>query len=83
MGFGGFSDPNISLIAALFVLGEALLRTGVAQHTGDLLVRHSGASEARLIVLLRSCPVDLNVWWAFSDWLSASVTPPRPGAASG
>ena len=48
----GFSDPNIILIAALFVLGEALVRTGVAQRTGDLLVRHAGASEVRLIVLL-------------------------------
>ncbi|WP_295046727.1 SLC13 family permease [uncultured Paracoccus sp.] len=48
----GFSDPNIILIAALFVLGEALVRTGVAQRMGDLLVRHSGASETRLIVLL-------------------------------
>jgi di/tricarboxylate transporter len=27
----GFSDPNIVLIAALFVLGEGLVRTGVAQ----------------------------------------------------
>lgn len=48
----GFSDPNVILIAALFVLGEALVRTGVAQRTGDLLVRRAGASEMRLIVLL-------------------------------
>lgn len=48
----GFSDPNVILIAALFVLGEALVRTGVAQRTGDLLVRHAGASEMRLIALL-------------------------------
>jgi di/tricarboxylate transporter len=43
----GFSDPNIILIAALFVVGEALARTGVAQAMGDLLIRHAGASEAR------------------------------------
>lgn len=48
----GFSDPNIILIAMLFVLGEALVRTGVAQRTGDLLVRYSAASETRLVVLL-------------------------------
>ncbi|MCW5749963.1 MAG: SLC13 family permease [Alphaproteobacteria bacterium] len=48
----GFSDPNIILIAALFVLGEGLVRTGVAQRVGDLLIRHAGRSEARLIVLL-------------------------------
>lgn len=48
----GFADPNIVLIGALFVVGEALVRTGIAQRLGDLLVRKAGRSEARLIVLL-------------------------------
>ena len=48
----GFSDPNVLLIALLFVVGEALVRTGVAQRLGDLLVRSAGPGEARLIGLL-------------------------------
>lgn len=48
----GFSDPSIVLIAALFVVGEALVRTGVAQRLGDWLVAKAGRSEARLITLL-------------------------------
>jgi len=48
----GFSDPNIVLIAALFVLGDGLVRTGVAQRLGDWLIATAGDSEARLIVLL-------------------------------
>lgn len=48
----GFSDPNIVLIAALFVIGEGLVRTGVAQRLGDLLVQRAGRSEARLIFML-------------------------------
>ena len=48
----GFSDPNIVLIAALFVLGEGLVRTGVAQRLGDWLIARAGRSEMRLIVLL-------------------------------
>lgn len=48
----GLSDPNIVLIAALFVIGEGLVRTGVAQRLGDLLVRRAGRNEARLIFLL-------------------------------
>ncbi len=48
----GFSDPNVVLIAALFVVGEGLVRTGVAQRLGDLLVAKAGTSETRLIVLL-------------------------------
>jgi len=48
----GLSDPNIVLIAALFVIGEGLVRTGVAQRLGDFLVKKAGSSETRLIALL-------------------------------
>jgi len=48
----GFSDPNIILIAALFVMGEGLVRTGVAQRVGDWLARHAGRHENKLIALL-------------------------------
>ena len=48
----GFSDPNIVLIALLFVLGEALVRTGIARRLGDWINRSSGGSEVRLVVLL-------------------------------
>src|SRR5262245_55093530 len=48
----GFSDSNIVLIAALFVIGEGLVRTGVAQRLGDWLISKAGQSEVRLIVLL-------------------------------
>ncbi len=48
----GFSDTNIVLIAALFVIGDGLVRTGVAQRLGDWLIVKAGSSEVRLIVLL-------------------------------
>ncbi len=48
----GFSDPNIVLIAALFVMGEGLVRTGVAQRLGDWLTAKAESSEALLLALL-------------------------------
>lgn len=48
----GFADPNVVLIAALFVLGDGLVRTGVTRRLGDWLMARAGASEAKLIVLL-------------------------------
>lgn len=48
----GFSDSNIVLIAALFVIGEGLVRTGVARRLGDWLSARAGSSEVRLIALL-------------------------------
>jgi di/tricarboxylate transporter len=48
----GFGDANIVLIAALFVIGEGLVRTGVARRLGDWLYARAGSSEIRLLVLL-------------------------------
>lgn len=48
----GFSDSNIVLIAALFVIGEGLVRTGVARKLGDMLIAKTGKSQTKLIVLL-------------------------------
>ena len=43
----GFSDPNVILIAALFVIGDGLVRTGVAYQVGDWLVKVAGDSDYR------------------------------------
>ncbi|MBK0002319.1 SLC13 family permease [Erwinia sp. S38] len=48
----GFSDPNVILIAALFVVGEGLVRTGVALQLGEWLIKVAGNSESRVVVLL-------------------------------
>ncbi|MCF8016131.1 MAG: SLC13 family permease, partial [Chromatiaceae bacterium] len=48
----GFANPNIILIAAMFVIGEGLARTGVAQRLGDWLVTRGGNQPARLVALL-------------------------------
>src|SRR6516162_3318703 len=48
----GFSDSNIVLIAALFVIGDGLVRTGVARGLGDWLITRAGSSEILLLVLL-------------------------------
>ncbi|MBW7900915.1 MAG: SLC13 family permease [Rhodocyclaceae bacterium] len=48
----GFSEPSVILIAAFFVIGEGLVRTGVAHRVGDWLLERAGASETRLLTLL-------------------------------
>src|SRR5262245_65323715 len=48
----GFSDSSIILIAALFVIGEGLVRTGIARRLGDWLDAQAGTSESRLLVFL-------------------------------
>ncbi|WP_368301733.1 SLC13 family permease [Kluyvera sichuanensis] len=50
--FSGFSDPNVILIAALFIIGDGLVRTGVATNMGSWLVQAAGSSETKMLVFL-------------------------------
>ncbi|ADO47698.1 SLC13 family permease [[Enterobacter] lignolyticus] len=50
--FSGFSDPNVILIAALFIIGDGLVRTGVATSMGTWLVKVAGNSETRMLICL-------------------------------
>lgn len=48
----GFSDPSVIMIAGLFVVGEGLVRTGIANQMGEMLIKHAGDSEWRLTIFL-------------------------------
>ncbi|KAA2214667.1 SLC13 family permease [Teichococcus oryzae] len=48
----GFSDPGVVLIGSLFVIGEGLVRTGIARRLGDWLAGRAGGNGGRLVALL-------------------------------
>lgn len=50
--FSGFNDPNVILIAALFIIGDGLVRTGVATKMGAWLVSVAGNSETKMLIYL-------------------------------
>lgn len=50
--FSGFSDPNVILIAALFIIGDGLVRAGVATKMGAWLVSVAGNSETKMLIYL-------------------------------
>jgi di/tricarboxylate transporter len=50
--FAGFSNPTVILIAALFVVAEALDASGVTTWAGQLVVRNAGGSWSRLLILV-------------------------------
>jgi di/tricarboxylate transporter len=49
---GGFGNPAVVTIWAMFILSDGLTRSGVADVIGRGLIRVSGRSEARVILLL-------------------------------
>lgn len=50
--FAGFSDPNVILIALLFIVGEGLVRTGVAYQVSEWLMKAANNSETKVLILL-------------------------------
>ena len=50
--FLGFSSPAVITMLSVFIIGAALLETGVADLIGDRLYRLAGDSETRLLVTL-------------------------------
>ncbi len=48
----GFGNTLVVMIAALFVVGEGLFRTGVAAQAGNFLLKVGGANETRLLFLM-------------------------------
>ena len=48
----GFGDSSVLLVAALFVVGEGLVRTGIARQLGDWLLARAHGNPTRLMALL-------------------------------
>lgn len=46
----GFSNPVVIMMVGLFVVGGAVLQTGLAQKLGSSIVRFAGTNETRLFV---------------------------------
>lgn len=65
----GFSDPNVVLIAALFIIGDGLVRTGVAHQYGPWLVKMAGSSEIKMLVLLMLTVAGLGYFMSSTAWL--------------
>ncbi|MGP3696675.1 SLC13 family permease [Rhodobacter sp. NSM] len=56
----GFADPNVILIGALFVIGEALVRTGITKRLGDWVIARAAGSETRLVIYLMAAVAALS-----------------------
>jgi len=50
--FLGFANPAVITIWAVYIVSGGLFRTGIADSIGSLILRLSGESEARLIVVI-------------------------------
>ncbi|TYQ16185.1 UNVERIFIED_CONTAM: Di- and tricarboxylate transporters [Acetivibrio alkalicellulosi] len=50
--FSGFANSVVIMIAALFVVGEGVFQTGLADRAGNMLVKFTGNSEFRMTIFM-------------------------------
>jgi len=50
--FAGFANPAVITVWAAYIVSEGMFKTGVASKLGNLILRFSRGSEARMIVIV-------------------------------
>ena len=60
--FSGFSRSAVITIMAIFILAEALRRSGVAEQVGNVLLKVAGKSESRLIIAVMTAGAFLSLF---------------------
>lgn len=50
--FSGFANSVVIMIAALFVVGEGVFQTGLAERAGNVLVKYTGNSELKMTLFM-------------------------------
>lgn len=69
--FAGFGDPTVVFIVTLFIVIEALNATGITAWLAGLVVRGSGGSRARLILVIGATAAVLGAFISVSGTVGA------------
>ncbi|MGY3380026.1 di/tricarboxylate transporter [Arthrobacter sp. TE12231] len=69
--FSGFGSATVVLIAALFVVAEAIDAAGITTWLGGLLVRFAGTSRVRLVLLMMGITAVLTAFISVNGAVAA------------
>lgn len=78
--FSGFSRAAVITIMAIFILAEALRRTGVTEQVGNILLKVGGKSELRLVVIVMIAAAFLSLF--MNNIAAAAVLLPAVSGAA-
>lgn len=78
--FSGFSRSAVITIIAIYVLAEALQRTGVTEQVGNILIKVGGKSELRLVVVVMLAGAFLSLF--MNNIAAAAVLLPAASGAA-
>lgn len=78
--FSGFSRSAVITIMAIFILAEALQRTGVTEQVGNILLKVGGKSEFRLVIVVMIAGAFLSLF--MNNIAAAAVLLPAASGAA-
>ena len=78
--FSGFSRSAVITIMAIFILAEAIQRTGVADQVGNILLKVGGKNELRLVVVVMTAGAFLSLF--MNNIAAAAVLLPAASGAA-
>lgn len=78
--FSGFSRSAVITIMAIFILAEALQKTGVTEQVGNILLKVGGKSELRLVVVVMMAGAFLSLF--MNNIAAAAVLLPAASGAA-
>jgi di/tricarboxylate transporter len=78
--FSGFSRSAVITIIAIFILAEALQRTGLTEQVGNILLKFGGKSELRLVVTVMIAGAFLSLF--MNNIAAAAVLLPAASGAA-
>ncbi len=78
--FSGFSRSAVVTILAIFILTEALQRTGVSEQVGNILLKVGGKSELRLVVAVMTAGAFMSLF--MNNIAAAAVLLPAASGAA-
>lgn len=78
--FSGFSRSAVITIMAIFILAEALQRTGVTEQVGKILLKVGGKSELRLVIVVMIASAFLSLF--MNNIAAAAVLLPAVSGAA-
>jgi di/tricarboxylate transporter len=78
--FSGFSRSAVITIMAIFILAEALKKTGVTEQVGNILLKVGGTSELRLVVVVMTAGAFLSLF--MNNIAAAAVLLPAASGAA-
>jgi di/tricarboxylate transporter len=78
--FSGFSRSAVITIISIFILAEALQRTGLTEQVGNILLKFGGKSELRLVVVVMIAGAFLSLF--MNNIAAAAVLLPAASGAA-